>query len=134
MDMPIVPTWHLEDWKRESRVVQDVLTWRRCNSVEMREASRFGIWLADVVYTVMLVELNLARLDVEFVVVQKGTYAELAAELCVKGDRNNASYNLGNVFEFLTWVTLEEIRFEWIVALAAYLACTYACVRVRDDC
>ena len=71
----------------------------------------------------MLVELNLARPDVEFVVVQNGAYAELAAKLGVILD------NLGHGLEFLTWVALEERRFECIVRLAAHLACKHRCAR-----
>ena len=83
----------------------------------------------DVVYTVMLVELGFVRLAVKFVAVGNDAYVQLAHNLGVKGDRNNSPSNLGNMFEFLTWVAFEQMRFGWIAALAAHLACKHGCAR-----
>ena len=58
---------YLEKWKREIRLVEYVLTWSRCSPEDMCEASRPGAWLADVVYTVMLVELGFARPNVKYI-------------------------------------------------------------------
>ncbi|MDA8583731.1 hypothetical protein N9L68_05840 [bacterium] len=84
----------------------------------MREASRLGAWLADVVYTVMLVELGFARHVVKYVAVGNDAYAELAANLGVKGDW---SCSPGSAFE--------EMRFDWIVAVGAQLACAHGRAR-----
>ena len=67
---------HLQNWRRQSCVVEDILTWRRCSPTEMCEASRPGAWLADVVSTVMLVEQKSARPTLKFVAVGKDDYVE----------------------------------------------------------
>ena len=95
----------------------------------MREASRPGAWLADVVYTIMLVELGFARPAVKYVAVGNDAYAQLADNLGVEGDRNNSANNLGNMLEFLTCVAFEEMRLDWIVALSAHLACNHGRAR-----
>ena len=60
---------YLQNWRRQSCVVEDFMTWHCCSPTEMCEASRPGAWLADVLYTVMLVEQRSARPTVKYVAV-----------------------------------------------------------------
>lgn len=99
---------YLEHWRSGSPVVEYVLAWRMyTNPTEMCEASRPAAWLADVVYTVMLVGLGFARPTVKYIPVGNYAYVQLADNLGVEGDRNNSADNLGNMFEFITWVAFE---------------------------
>ena len=87
----------------------------------MRDISRLGAWLGDVVNTERCVRAHTHRSKVEFVVVFNSSYKMLGTSLGLDTGVNSSANNVGNIFEHLMWLALEEHRCEWILGVLQWL-------------
>ena len=87
-----------------------------------RDISRLGAWLGDVVHTERCVRARTRRARVQFVVVLNSSYKVLGTKLGLDSGVNSSANNVGNIFEHLMWLALEEKRCEWILGVLRCLA------------
>ncbi len=119
---------HLASWRASSYLVDAVIGWKgHYEPKELCEASRPGAWLADFIYTLLLVEKKLAKPKVKFCVVLNSTYVAVARELGLIHDQYRSANNVGNVVEWLAWAAYEERKYAFLVSLLG------RCVELREQ-
>jgi len=117
---------YLHQWSTESARVVEILKWTRCTASELCKQSRPGAWLGDCLYTEWLVRLGKASPNVEFLAVGNEYYKTFAEEIVmIRFPMNSSSNNVGNQFEFLFWLALEERRYQWALSVAHVMARRY---------
>ena len=112
---------YLRAWSHASMWVRDILEWKYTAS-EMCDISRLGAWLGDVVNTELRVRAHTHRSGVQYVVVHNSSYKVLGKRLGLASGTNSSDNNVGNLFEHLMWLALEEHRCEWILGVLRWLA------------
>ena len=105
---------YLQKWCEESTRANDILTWKRCTALDLREQSRMGAWLGDCLYTEWLVRLTEARPNVEFKAVSNNPYKKFAkaigfSKMC-DGTMNTSSNNIGNLGICIPGQNLKHLR------------------------
>ena len=83
----------------------------------MRDISRLGAWLGDTVNTELCVRARTHRSWLHYVVVLNSSYKVLGRMLGLDSGVTSSAKNLGNIFEHLMWLALEEDRCEWILGV-----------------
>ena len=107
---------YLYDWSARSACVKDTLE-RRIPPSAMRDISRLGAWLGDLVNTELCVRARTHGSRVKYVVVLNSSYKALGRKLGLDSGVTSSAKNLGNIFEHLMWLALEEDRCEWILGV-----------------
>ena len=113
---------YLLGWSARSAWVRDTLQWKGTPSA-MRKICRLGAWLGDSVNMEICIRAGTRRSNVRYVVLLHSSYKWLAPILgfdCgVLSDSgvNSSANHVGNVFERLMWLALEEDRCEWILGI-----------------
>ncbi len=90
---------------------QKKMTWK-----ELRDASRPGAWLADLVYTALRVEMGLIKRNAQVIPVANDFSKEFGC-LVMPLPKHLSSNKIGNIMEYLVWFAFEEQKYEWIVAV-----------------
>ena len=114
---------YLLRWSDGSTWVTDTLEWTHTPRA-MPDICRLGAWLGDTVYTELCITAGTHYPNVRYVVVSNSSYKELAPILGCDSESLSA-LRVGNIFEHLMWLALEEDRCEWILAVLR-------CVQVND--
>ena len=112
---------YLQAWSAASKLVRHSLEWRY-TPADMCNISRLGAWLGDVVNTERCVRAHTHRSRVQYVVVFNSSYKMLGTLLGLDSGVNSSANNVGNIFEHLMWLALEEHRCEWILGVLRCLA------------
>ena len=106
---------YLQKWCEESTRANDILTWRRCTALELREQSRMGAWLGDCLYTEWLVRLTEARPNVEFLAVGNNPYKKFTkaidfCKMCDPAIGCDSPNNIGNLGICIPDQNLKHLR------------------------
>ena len=107
---------YLHAWSGDSVLVRQTLE-GRYSPAEMCNISRLGAWLGDVVNTELCVRAHTHRSRAAYVLVMNSSYKELGTLLGLHSGVNSSANNVGNIFEHLMWLALEEYRCEWILGV-----------------
>ena len=112
---------YLQAWSGASKLVRHSLEWRY-TPADMCNISRLGAWLGDVVNTELCVRARTHRSGAAYVVVLNSSYKQLGSLLDLDSGHISSANNVGNLFEHLMWLALEEYRCEWILGVLRCLA------------
>ena len=104
---------------------QTKMTWK-----ELRDASRPGAWLADLVCTALCVEMGLIKRNAQFIAVGNDFYKEFGCSV-MQLPNHFSDNNIGNIMEYLAWFAFEEQRYEWIVAVCFRAAMCFRAAKMR---
>ena len=107
---------YLADWSNASPRVRAILKWDY-SPLAMCQICRLGAWLGDVANTERCVRAGKCRRSAAFVAVHNASYKKLADMLGWKSGWNSSPNNVGNLFEHLMWLALEDCRCEWILGV-----------------
>ena len=100
---------YLEDWSGASPRVRAILRWDY-SPTAMCNISRLGAWLGDVANTERCMRAGTHKSKAAYVVVHNSSYKHLADLLGWQSGWCSSSNNVGNIFEHLMWLALEEYR------------------------
>ena len=113
-------------WMDESKIVNDLIKWKIFKgddiASKLKVLSRPGAYLADLVYTVLLIERKKIRRNVKYVAIGNYAYTVLASQLEVRNECYSSENNTGNVMEALSWFAFEQHRFEFIISVVHHAA------------
>ncbi len=104
---------------------QTKMTWK-----ELRDASRPGAWLADLVCTALCVEMDLIERNGQFIAVGNDFYKEFGCS-AMQLPNHFSDNSIGNIMEYLAWFAFEEQRYEWIVAVCFRAAMCFRAAKMR---
>ena len=106
---------YLQKWCEESSRAKDILTWQRCDPLDLRAQSRMGAWLGDCLYTEWLVRLEEAKPKVEFLAVGNNPYKKFTkaidfCKMCDPAIGCDSPNNIGNLGICIPGQNLKHLR------------------------